>query len=726
MQRITRGAALVLFLLPMCLTGRALLGGRVYAPIDLPFAAEPIHSLAAKFGITTYNPALSDVFAQMIPWQEAVRRSWSAGAWPLLNQSMLCGDVLAASYQPAPYDPFNVLGLLIPLPFALTYTAAMALFAAAFSMFVFARSLGLREEASIIGASAWMLSFPIAFFVEWPLTHAWAYLPLVLFGVRSIVRTPSAKSAGLLTLAFVLLILAGHPETVLHVVAIAATYGIFELTAVRANAGRAIAYASVSGVLALLLTAFALLPFLEAAPQTHDYAIRNGIWKQTTWPWMPEVVKRRVASSLLPMWGGQPWRGPVTADFDPNNWRVGSIAIVLAVLALVWARRRETWFFAALAVICAWAGANALPVARILHALPLFDVTLNERLAWAAAFALSLLAAIAVDSWPGERRLQIAGIAAAAVAAIALLAAMRNPLIAADVVPLAILALLLAFRTPARIALPAICALVLLQRVAVDGAIYPTLPARAFYPEPSLIRSIPRSPHEPYRAVGIGNAFTPNGMTMYGFEDARGYDAMTFERLYETYPLWSKPQTAFFNAVEDPRRPFLDFLNVRWLIGASTVTENRNAMPRAFVPQRIWFATSALEPMLDSSDFRTQAWIEVPQKHTIFFNNATGSVRTNEVANGLDLDAEMRGDGWVVVSQTAWKGWRTYVDGRRVQWRYANHAFIGIYVPSGRHRVTMRYLPESFTRGRGISLATLVAIAVGVLTRRAWDMRHAA
>ena len=41
-------AALVLILIPFCFTGRALLTGRVYAPIDLPFMAEPLKDYAVE------------------------------------------------------------------------------------------------------------------------------------------------------------------------------------------------------------------------------------------------------------------------------------------------------------------------------------------------------------------------------------------------------------------------------------------------------------------------------------------------------------------------------------------------------------------------------------------------------------------------------------------------------------------------------------------------------
>ena len=84
----------------------------------------------------------------------------------------------------------------------------------------------------------------------------------------------------------------------------------------------------------------------------------------------------------------------------------------------------------------------------------------------------------------------------------------------------------------------------------------------------------------------------------------------------------------------------------------------------------------------------------------------------------------MEGDGWIVVSTTAWKGWRAYVDGRRVETRFANHAFLGIFVPKGNHRVTLDYLPASFTQGRNLSLATLAVIAAAFFYRIARACRR--
>src|SRR5438067_12229711 len=108
---MSRTAAIVLVLLPLCFTGRALLTGKVYAPVDLPFMSEPLNAYAAEFGVPkVHNGTQSDLYCQIIPCRSAARTASAHRQRPLLNPFMLRGDVLAAAAQPAPYDPRNLLG----------------------------------------------------------------------------------------------------------------------------------------------------------------------------------------------------------------------------------------------------------------------------------------------------------------------------------------------------------------------------------------------------------------------------------------------------------------------------------------------------------------------------------------------------------------------------------------------------------------------------------------
>lgn len=632
-RTISVAAALALVLLPVVFTGRALLTGRVYAPIDLPFQYEPLKAHAAAYGVATpHNPGLSDLHAQMIPWQKAVRWALASGEWPLWNPFILCGDILAAAAQPGVYDPVNWLGLLLPLPDALTFGASMTFFLAAFFTFVFARSIGIGEGGALVAAAAFAFSAMLAFYVGWPLGRAWTCLPLVLFSVRE-------QRWAMLAFSLSLLIVAGHPETVLHVVAIGVLYGLRDV--------RFVPRALLAGAVALGLTAVFLLPFLEAAPQTVEHHIRRDLYAPKPYGDIiqPQQTKERIARTFLPWVKG-----------DPLSTRVGFSVLLLALFA----RRREAWFFAVLAVAGFLITCGIPPLPHLLHELPLFDIAINERFAFAASFALALLAGMAADRWPKW--------------------------------------------------LPLILAAVLIERTIEDGGIYPAIDKRAFYP-PAI--DVPAGLH---RIAGVGVTLLPNGSAMYGLEDVRGYEAMTFNRFAQTYPLWSRYQPAFFNIIDDPSRPFLSFLNVRYILSERAVIENPNVLPRAFVPRRIRFELNenVIHQMSQATDFADLAWIENREPHERA--NGRGTVTIARRGSGYALQAAMEDDGWIVVSESAWKGWRAYIDGRRVETQFANHAFLGLFVPKGRHEITLVYLPESFTRGRWISLVTIaLLLAVKIL-----------
>src|SRR5262249_10871875 len=233
----------------MLFTGRALLTGGVYAPVDLPYLTEPLREMRGPLGVPRpHNGILSDIYAQMIPWRKAVRFALAHGQWPLWNPFILSGTVLAAAAQPAAYSPFTLLACLLPIADSLTFSAAITFFIAGLGAYLFARELGCRDSVALIAAAGWMYSQAMAFFVLCALGGAWSFFPLVLLGTRRCARAPGVRSAAILMVALTLLVLAGHPETALHVVAAGAIYGLVQIPR-----PRAIVAALAAGILALLL-----------------------------------------------------------------------------------------------------------------------------------------------------------------------------------------------------------------------------------------------------------------------------------------------------------------------------------------------------------------------------------------------------------------------------------------------------------------------------------------
>src|SRR5437764_5366509 len=146
--RMSWSCRAALVLLPLAFTGRAILTGGVYAPIEMPFNWEPLKSMRDALGVgPSHNVILSDVYCLNITWKHATRLAWSGGQWPLWNPFNFCGDILAASAQPTPYEPLTLLSLLLPPANSLTYLAAMTFFLAGLCMFVFLRDIGCGEPA---------------------------------------------------------------------------------------------------------------------------------------------------------------------------------------------------------------------------------------------------------------------------------------------------------------------------------------------------------------------------------------------------------------------------------------------------------------------------------------------------------------------------------------------------------------------------------------------------
>lgn len=746
--RVRWKVAVVLVLLPLAFTGRALLTGRVFAPIDLPYGAEPLSWMKGEYGVGEIRRGvLSDVFSHNIPWRYAVRDAYAHREAPLWNPHLFAGDVLAAAAQPAAYDPLLLLSLLLPLPNSLTFLASISLFLAGLGMYLLLRDLALPDMAALTGSAAWMFSTFVAFWLEWALGATTVWLPLLCLAVRRVVRQRSLRATALLTFVFVMIVLAGHPETALHLVALGAVWAVGELWAVR---GREIVRTAIlgigAGVVALMVTAIYLLPVMDALPQTFEHELRRGFYKQMKKSEPLPIVVAKLEAQLVPFIGGMPqseW--PEGRKFDPplESASCGSAALALAIAGAWRARSRAKWIALVFIVIGILFGIKVWPFVDLLGKLPLFDVALNDRLVVAAAFGIAILAALGVAALD-RRALILVSIVLTVVLALAcanawsrMLALGLTPHFIKTQTAILIAGPLLVALIAATARGRAACALLLLaivaQRTLEVGDIYPTLSKRMFYPPIPVFAALPKT-SEPFRIVGHQYELVPNSATLYGLEDVRGYQALRLKRWVETVEMWSIPQGPWWNRVDDLSSPFLSMLNVRYALSPSAAPapppwwrkvasqpgtnlfENSRAFGRAFVPRSVRLGYPkdvTLMQMKLEPDFAQRAWIDAQRTVPVEEVNGPGSVRVERKGRGeLLIHASMSGGGWVVITQSAWKGWRAFVDGKRSALRYANHAWLAVYVPQGEHTVRMQFLPESFVIGAWISSAALALLAL--------------
>jgi len=213
----------------------------------------------------------------------------------------------------------------------------------------------------------------------------------------------------------------------------------------------------------------------------------------------------------------------------------------------------------------------------------------------------------------------------------------------------------------------------------------------------------------------------------------RGYEAMTFHPLFDTYPLWCEHQPVWFNRVDAPNRPFLSFLNVRWaLLGngseaavpgwkllhhddSGLLYENPRVLPRAFVPRQVYREpdpkreVAVLGTIADYGERGVANVAPATAPPRTWGENGKASVRIAAYTGqemALDVDAAQA--ALVATSLVAWPGWQLRLDGRPAPTASYNHAFVGFLVPPGRHRAVLTYLPRSVVWGAWGSLASLL------------------
>jgi uncharacterized membrane protein YfhO len=99
---------------------------------------------------------------------------------------------------------------------------------------------------------------------------------------------------------------------------------------------------------------------------------------------------------------------------------------------------------------------------------------------------------------------------------------------------------------------------------------------------------------------------------------------------------------------------------------------------------------------------------------------AAGTAVVTEKANGYwQIQTSSPTPALLVLSETAYPGWRVYVDGVAQEWAVAYTAVRATCIPAGDHTIEWRYQPRSYAIGGLLSLLGLVLVGTAVW-RKPW------
>ncbi|TAK30037.1 MAG: hypothetical protein EPO21_20015 [Chloroflexota bacterium] len=255
-----------------------------------------------------------------------------------------------------------------------------------------------------------------------------------------------------------------------------------------------------------------------------------------------------------------------------------------------------------------------------------------------------------------------------------------------------------------------------------------------------------RSDPEPYRVVSFdqGGALQPNTAMLAGIQDVRGYDTVIPRQYVEYWSLLEKPSGLLYSQIDrlmDPRSlqsPLLDLLNVKYVLttasiglpnleevyrGEISIYRNTRVLPRAFMiddPAGVTVARDKEQALgllsKPSFDPRRSLILEGDVPFRSWEKQLGQPAPTVDLeyqgSNRVILHTSAASDGYLVLSDSYFPGWRALLDGAEAPVLRANRIFRGVFVPAGDHEVQLRYDPLSFRVGSYISL--LFALAAGL------------
>lgn len=622
--RLSRLATALLLFLPLAFTGSGFLPGKVLAPTNTltrvaPWKDPELVTRVEK-GSTAPNLLLVDPVAQFLPWRQAARSDL------LFNPSQGSGAALLANGQSALLFPTEIAARWLSPLRAVAYSQAARLLVAAFGLFLLVRSLGGSGGAALAGAAVFVGSGYLQLWRLHPHSLTAAMVPWVVWAAIQLARSGGAQRPGLragvaLAVTGALGLAAGHPETLLHGVVLAAVPAGVVIARRWRSEGvrRGLLHPVVRGVCAALLAGMlaapVLLPFLENLVVSAEWQRRGEIGGfPPEAPW--DVATAQLSFAVTPWAYGDPRRlGADGVPPGPNNaaelggGAVGAAALLLVVAAFVRGADRRTevsgssaepWsphpaLWLGLGLVGVLVGAQVPGISRLLAVLPLMGLTILGRLSLWTAVAAAVLAAVGWDRLKdlrGEPRrrpvflLAIALVGLPLVLVAVLLPASRAfPGIPLEALALVAAAVAIACLVRGRFFRSALLllafALVLPRAVTFHGWI-PVASSLSFYPDTLAVRHVLDDVREGrdagqgseagWRVAGMAAAYLPHSAAFHGLEEARAYDPMTFGPYQRFLELWGEAPPRGVLRLLEPAAPGLAFLGVRWIFDHPSMT----------------------------------------------------------------------------------------------------------------------------------------------------------
>ncbi len=362
-----------------------------------------------------------------VPLRVAAAQLMRDGYLPLWNPYIFGGMPLYGAAQAGILFPLNWFYLLFSAPAATNLMVLGTYALAALGAYLYARRSGASVTGALVTSLVWQWSgFLVAQLGHINIIQTAALLPWLLWAIDGYGATGERRKGALLAALVALQFFAGHQQTFVYSILLAAAYALWMMRMMRTEKSKRRAYLMSLVFMAggLLLAAVQILPTLELMRHSLRASASYDFFTSFSLP------PRFLLTFVAPYVGGggdvQLFRAPYTgaAFYGEYIGYVGIATLMLAALAVVLQRDATTKFWSVVAVVCfvlalgRFAPLNFYKLIYYIPVINLFRVPARHLLE--VDFALAVLAGRAITVIPALRdrlrtRLSVLGVGTCAV-----------------------------------------------------------------------------------------------------------------------------------------------------------------------------------------------------------------------------------------------------------------------------------------------------------------------
>ncbi len=159
-------------------------------------------------------------------------------------------------------------------------------------------------------------------------------------------------------------------------------------------------------------------------------------------------------------------------------------------------------------------------------------------------------------------------------------------------------------------------------------------------------------------------------------------------------------------------------LPVHYRTPVATIYRVEEILPRAWIVRSARLEPDPLPALLDPAFDPLQVVFLAEMPDIALPETSDGSQFTihalQDTPNAVTIRAASDVDGYLILADTWYPGWRAAIDGQPAPVLRANSTFRAVAFPAGEHTVEFRYEPDSFRAGAWMSLACAAIVVAGL------------